>query len=137
MSKRTNGPHTQPWRDGLTFWACRDLYRGLRAIALLYGLGLVALLGTCAALLHRHDDEGAIALGVVFLGACYLPWGLVALIRLCGTLWHWRWLLVVLALLSGGCAEYSKNVAKLIGCDPVAVERGYCTTPAPAQEVKR
>ena len=51
--------------------------------------------------------------------------------------WHALALVLVLSATLIGCAEYSKNVAKLIGCDPVAVERGYCTTPAPAQEGKR
>lgn len=28
-----------------------------------------------------------------------------------------------------GCADVHNSVARAIGCDPVAVERGYCTMP--------
>ena len=42
-------------------------------------------------------------------------------------------LFVLLAWLSG-CAELGHKTALLYGCDPVAMETGYCHVPKPAQK---
>ena len=44
----------------------------------------------------------------------------------------WRRALVLVVLLGGvlqGCADTYKSLARLYGCDPVAIDQGYCTMP--------
>jgi hypothetical protein len=111
--------------DGLRIWAARDVYRWLRAATIIYALVLLCLLSSTLSFLRHRQDRAALAMGVSFLLACYAPLLLRALCR-----WgRGRWLLVLVlaGLLSGGCVDAGRWLAKARGIqiDPFP---GECRT---------
>jgi hypothetical protein len=74
------------------------------------------------------------ATGMLWLwGGVWLAWqGRRLLARVVGR-W-WRTLVVVLVLGSlQGCVQAHRQIALWYGCDPVAIDQGYCTMPKGGQ----
>ena len=133
---RNGTSRPQPWltfEDGLTLWRARDTYRVQN---FLYGIGVMVLLA--APLAHLMQGYWKDALMIMGLEMAVV-WGLRWLLRRAqvGLRRWWKGLVLVLVLSGGltGCVEAYKATARIYGCDPVAVEHGYCTMPK--EEVKR
>jgi hypothetical protein len=131
--------------DALTIWRARDAYW---VQSLLSALVILVLVIDVAGLLVTLPWPKALLMGG--LHACVL-WGLCWVLRrlLSGRRWGIAWLitraqlgvrtwwhgLVLLVLLGGvlqGCVDAYRATARIYGCDPVAIERGYCTMPKEA-----
>jgi hypothetical protein len=122
-------------------WLARDTYRLKRALAVL----AVLFLGGELVTVREHRGWGhalaLVSLQILMMGVMVwvtkvalvlLAWGLAWLRIQVARRWHaWTGLGVVLVLSSLllSCGDVYKGAAKLVGCDPVAVEAGYCTMP--------
>jgi len=129
-------------------WASDWHSTGLAIIALfmVFELGLAAMQGAFQQRLLVVCGQVGVLLG--------LRWAVRASIRWAGRAWRswlrayayrqrqqrvprgtqgpWRRALVLVVLLGGvlqGCADTYKSLARLYGCDPVAIEQGSCTRP--------
>jgi hypothetical protein len=134
--------------DGITIWRARDAYR---VQSFLSALVMLILLIDVAGVLVTQPWPQALLMGGLHAGVL---WGLLWVLRrvLSGIGWGREWLitraqlgvrswwqgLVLVLVLSGalhGCVEAYKTTARIYGCDPAAIEQGYCTMPK--QEVQR
>jgi len=129
-------------------WAYDWHHTGLTIIALfmVFELGLAAMQGAFQQRLLVVCGQVGVLLG--------LRWAVRASLRWAGRAWRawlrayayrqrqqrvprgtqgpWRRALVLVVLLGGvlqGCADTYKSLARLYGCDPVAIEQGSCTRP--------
>jgi len=141
-SRRGRPPARLTLEDGITIWRARDAYRVQN---FLYALVTLVLLIDVAGLLVTLHWTKALLMGGLHAGVL---WGLLWVLRgvLSGIRWglaglitraqlgvrSWWHGLVLVVLLSGalhGCVEAYKTTARIYGCDPVAIEHGYCTMP--------
>jgi len=129
-------------------WAAdwHDTGLALLALFMAFELGLAAVQGAFQQRLLVVCGQIGVLLGLRWAGRAGLRWA--------GRAWHswlrayarrqrqrraqrgttepWRRALLLVMLLGSilqGCAGAYDGLARLVGCDPVAIEQGYCTMP--------